>query len=54
MTETVLSHADGDPGAYETLVLGIGNVLWAGLTRDSVFARRRRCTRGTRSRPTCA
>jgi len=29
MTETVLSHADGDPGAYETLVLGIGNVLWA-------------------------
>jgi hydrogenase maturation protease len=28
MTETVLSHADGDPGAYETLVLGIGNVLW--------------------------
>jgi hydrogenase maturation protease len=29
MTETVISHADGDPGAYETLVLGIGNVLWA-------------------------
>ena len=29
MTETVVSHADGDPGAYETLVLGIGNVLWA-------------------------
>jgi hydrogenase maturation protease len=29
MTETILSHADGDPGAYETLVLGIGNVLWA-------------------------
>ena len=29
MTETVHSHADGDPGAYETLVLGIGNVLWA-------------------------
>lgn len=29
MTEIVLSHADGDPGAYETLVLGIGNVLWA-------------------------
>ena len=29
MTETVLSHADGDPGAYETLVLGIGNILWA-------------------------
>ena len=29
MKETVLSHADGDPGAYETLVLGIGNVLWA-------------------------
>jgi hypothetical protein len=44
MTETVLSHADGDPGAYETLVLGIGNVLWG----------RRRCTRGTRSHPTCA
>jgi hydrogenase maturation protease len=21
--------ADGDPGAYETLILGIGNVLWA-------------------------
>lgn len=29
MTEAVHSHADGDPGAYETLVLGIGNVLWA-------------------------
>ena len=29
MTETVVSHADGDPTAYETLVLGIGNVLWA-------------------------
>jgi hydrogenase maturation protease len=24
-----LSVADGDPGAYETLILGIGNVLWA-------------------------
>jgi len=24
-----LSIADGDPGAYETLILGIGNVLWA-------------------------
>jgi hydrogenase maturation protease len=23
------SIADGDPGAYETLILGIGNVLWA-------------------------
>jgi hypothetical protein len=41
MTETVLSHADGDPGAYETLVLGIGNVLWA-------------CTRATRSLKTSA
>ena len=29
MTEAVLSHADGDPGAFDTLVLGIGNVLWA-------------------------
>lgn len=29
MTEPIASHADGDPGAYETLVLGIGNVLWA-------------------------
>jgi len=29
VTEAVASHADGDPGAYETLVLGIGNVLWA-------------------------
>ena len=29
MTETVPSHADGDPGAIDTLVLGIGNVLWA-------------------------
>ena len=29
MTETVPSHADGDPGAFDTLVLGIGNVLWA-------------------------
>ena len=23
------SLPDGDPGAFETLVLGIGNVLWA-------------------------
>jgi hydrogenase maturation protease len=23
------SIADGDPGAYETLILGIGNILWA-------------------------
>jgi len=29
VTEPIASHADGDPGAYETLVLGIGNVLWA-------------------------
>lgn len=28
--ETVVtSPADGDPGAYDTLILGIGNVLWA-------------------------
>lgn len=29
MTEPLVSHADGDPGAFDTLVLGIGNVLWA-------------------------
>ncbi len=29
MTELVLSQADGDPGAYDTLILGIGNILWA-------------------------
>lgn len=29
MTVLNPSVADGDPGAYETLILGIGNVLWA-------------------------
>ena len=29
MTEVTISQADADPGAYETLVLGIGNILWA-------------------------
>ena len=29
MTSMTTSIADGDPGAYETLVLGIGNILWA-------------------------
>jgi len=29
MNSPNLSVADGDPGAFETLVLGIGNVLWA-------------------------
>jgi hydrogenase maturation protease len=29
MTVLNPSVADGDPGAYETLILGIGNILWA-------------------------
>ena len=29
MTEPANNQADADPGAFETLVLGIGNVLWA-------------------------
>ncbi len=29
MSRPTPSIADGDPGAYETLILGIGNVLWA-------------------------
>ncbi|MDX1506747.1 MAG: HyaD/HybD family hydrogenase maturation endopeptidase [Woeseiaceae bacterium] len=29
MANPLRSHADGDPGAFDTLVLGIGNVLWA-------------------------
>ena len=29
MTVSELNRADGDPGAYETLILGIGNILWA-------------------------
>ncbi len=29
MTESAVSIADGDPGAYDTLILGIGNLLWA-------------------------
>lgn len=29
MTERPANHADADPGAYQTLVLGIGNILWA-------------------------
>jgi hydrogenase maturation protease len=29
MSIATMSIADGDPGAYETLILGIGNILWA-------------------------
>ena len=29
MSDAEIIHADGDPGVYDTLVLGIGNVLWA-------------------------
>jgi hydrogenase maturation protease len=29
MTEPASNQADADPGAFETLVLGIGNILWA-------------------------
>jgi len=29
MSTATMSIADGDPGAYDTLILGIGNVLWA-------------------------
>ena len=29
MTDPASNHADADPGAFETLVLGIGNILWA-------------------------
>lgn len=29
MSIATISIADGDPGAYDTLILGIGNVLWA-------------------------
>lgn len=29
MSKPTPGIADGDPGAYETLILGIGNVLWA-------------------------
>ncbi len=29
MSIATKSIADGDPGAYDTLILGIGNVLWA-------------------------
>ena len=29
MSDVEQSLPDGDPGAYETLILGIGNVLWA-------------------------
>ncbi len=29
MTDTTINPADADPGAFETLVLGIGNILWA-------------------------
>lgn len=29
MSNLTPSIADGDPGAYETLILGIGNILWA-------------------------
>ncbi len=29
MTDSSINPADADPGAFETLVLGIGNILWA-------------------------
>lgn len=29
MSSATSSIADGDPGAYDTLILGIGNILWA-------------------------
>ena len=29
MSIATKSFADGDPGAYDTLILGIGNILWA-------------------------
>ena len=29
MSESTSVIADGDPGAYDTLILGIGNILWA-------------------------
>ena len=29
MSDTQVIHPDGDPGAFDTLVLGLGNVLWA-------------------------
>ncbi|MDH5620629.1 MAG: HyaD/HybD family hydrogenase maturation endopeptidase [Gammaproteobacteria bacterium] len=29
MSSATFSIADGNPGAYETLILGIGNILWA-------------------------
>ena len=29
MSDAEITHADGNPGAFETLVLGIGNVLYA-------------------------
>lgn len=29
MTGPTVNRADADPGAFETLVLGIGNILWA-------------------------
>lgn len=29
MSSATKSIADGDPGAYDTLILGIGNILWA-------------------------
>ncbi len=29
MSIATMSIADGDPGTYDTLILGIGNVLWA-------------------------
>jgi len=29
MSEAGIMHPDGDPGVFDTLVLGIGNILWA-------------------------
>jgi len=29
MSIATMSIADGDPGSYDTLILGIGNILWA-------------------------
>ena len=46
------SIADGDPGAYETLILGIGNILWAdegyGIRAAETLNARYRLPGGTR------
>ena len=44
MTQILASTPDAEPGAYETLILGIGNVLWAdegfGIRAVELFNRR--------------